>query len=191
MIIAITANGDTLDAPVAGDFKRCHQFIFFDSDLGDIVDVVDNPEREIPDGGGLEAAEVIVARDAEILITGDVDPEAGDILGAGGVQVQVCSTGSVGAAVEACLAGELPLSAGTSRGIYPGPGSPEIPHTRESGDEQNPGVDNRDAEVVGAEAECECLVCGYTMPHEAGGPACEDTPCPRCGSYMARIYKAA
>jgi predicted Fe-Mo cluster-binding NifX family protein len=195
MIIAITANGDSLDARVCPSIARCQNFVFYDTDLEDIVDAADNPEREILDGGSLEAAEVIVGHDTEILITGDVDPAAGDILGAGGVQVQICTGGTVKSAIERCLAGELELTSGPNRGFYPGLGSPETPHTRETEGGVNhandPGREETDAEVVGVEEECMCLMCGYTMPHEAGSPACEVTPCPRCGANMARNLRAA
>lgn len=191
MIIAITTNGDNVEAPVSGSFTRCHQFIFFDSELGDVSDVVDNPERELPDGGGLEAAEIIVKHDTEILITGEIDPEAGDILGAGGVQFQICTNGSVRSAIDRCLAGELPLAPGPERGIYPGVGSPETPHSHRVPEENDPGREETEEEVVGAEEGCECLMCGYVMPHEAGSPACEFTPCPRCGANMSRFYRAA
>lgn len=190
MLIAITANGEDLDSPVECSFEKCQNFIFYDTEIREIVDVVDNPAIEILEGGSLEAGEEVVGHDVEALLTGDIDPDAGDVLGRGGIEVYLCTEGTVESAIEQFLTGDLELRPGPSRGTYPGPGSPETPHSREPSPGSDPGREETDAEVVGVEVECVCPVCGEVVPQEGPeGAECETMECPRCGSSMIRHLK--
>lgn len=191
MRIAITANGEDLDAPVAGELMACSHFVIYDTEEDAIVEVEDNPGPEIPEhGGALEAAEALIGLDPEALLTGEIDPDAGDRIAAAGVEVYVCTDGTVRSAVERFKTGDLELRPGSpNRGFYPGPGSAATPHTRESSPAPPFGRETIDTEIVGHELECVCPSCGWTTPKGPGGQACELPPCPRCGASMESRMK--
>ena len=186
MLIAITAKGGELHSPVNGQFERCRTFLFYDTDAREILDVVDNPALGIPDGGAREAAQAIVSHDAEAILTGEIDPEAGDILAAGGVEVYLCANGTVESAIERFMSGDLELRPGDSHGSAPG--RAETPHTRPASPGSDPGREEANEEVVGAELECVCPVCGTTLAPEPGLTEADTQRCPNCNSLMLRQY---
>jgi predicted Fe-Mo cluster-binding NifX family protein len=135
---------------------------------------------------GLEAGQIIVGHDAGALLTGDIDPEAGDIISAGGVEAYICTDGTVMSAIERFLTGDLEIRPGPSRGFYPGPGSAETPHSRDASPGSDPGREEAEEEVVGVEVQCICPLCGTVVPLGASSGTCELMECPHCGSNMDR-----
>lgn len=186
MIVAITTNGGELDSPVEGQFDKSHYFIFYDTDLGEITDLADNPLVESYGEEGQEAGQVIVEHDAQALLTGEIDPDAGDVLAEGGVEAYICTDGTVRSAIERFLTGDLELRPGPSRGICPGPGSAETPHSRTPSPGSDPGREETDTAIIGIEVKCICPLCGTVIEQGVGGASCELMHCPHCGSNMVR-----
>ena len=79
MKICVTAQGGTLDSAVDPRFGRCRYFIFVDT--GDLeFEAVGNPNLESTGGAGIQSAQLAVSRKAEAVITGNIGPNAFQVL---------------------------------------------------------------------------------------------------------------
>jgi predicted Fe-Mo cluster-binding NifX family protein len=108
MKIAVSAQGDDLNAPVSPTFGRCPTFVLVDTRTN-AVTAVRNAAQKAPGGAGPQAAQLVADQGAEVVITNKVGPRALSALKAAGVSVYGVKPGTVGAAVEAYKAGELQL----------------------------------------------------------------------------------
>jgi predicted Fe-Mo cluster-binding NifX family protein len=106
-----------MDAPTSPVFGRCANYIFVDTDTMQ-GEAVDNPARGAPGGAGIQAAQFVVERGAQAVVTGRVGPNAMGVFQAAGVPVYLFSGGTVRQAVAAFQAGSLPpaQAAGRERG---------------------------------------------------------------------------
>ena len=107
MQIVVTSNGADLDAPASPVFGRCPIYIFVDPETM-AFEAVDNPAVGAPGGAGIQAAQFIVERGAAAVVSGNVGPNAFNVLEAANVPVYLFSGGSVRDAVAAYKAGDLP-----------------------------------------------------------------------------------
>ena len=107
MKIAISAQGDTLEAPVDPRFGRAKKFIVVDLDSGEI-EAVDNAQNmNAAQGAGIQAAQNVVNLGVEALLTGHCGPKAFRVLSAAKVKVFAGAAGSVAEALEKYKNGEL------------------------------------------------------------------------------------
>ena len=109
MKIVVTTEGNDLDAPTNPRFGRCPTFIFVETEAM-AFEAVPNPAMSASGGAGIQAAQFVVEHGAEAVLTGNVGPNATDVLQAAGVAVYLNSETSVRAAVEAFKAGRLPIA---------------------------------------------------------------------------------
>ena len=86
MKIAITSTGDTLDALVNERFGRCQYFLIIDSDTMKF-EAVPNPAEQAQGGAGPKAAEVIINKGVDILLTGHVGDKAETALKKGNIKI--------------------------------------------------------------------------------------------------------
>jgi predicted Fe-Mo cluster-binding NifX family protein len=127
--IVVTANGTDLDAPASPVFGRCPVYVFVDTETMHF-EAIGNPERDTLRGAGFEAAEFVVERGAQAVVTGNVGPNAFSVFQSSGVPVYLSGRGTVREAVEAYETGRLqpveganvPTHSGTSGGIGVGVG---------------------------------------------------------------------
>ncbi len=106
MKVAISATGNDLDSAVSPVFGRCPFYLFVDSESME-WSAVANPAAGASGGAGIQAAQFIVEQGAQALLTGNVGPNAMDVLNAAGVAVYPVTQGTVREAVEAFRAGNL------------------------------------------------------------------------------------
>lgn len=106
MKIVITSQGPSLDSQVSPLFGRCPTYLLVDSDEMS-AESLSNPAVGAAGGAGIQAAQFIVQRDADAVISGNVGPNAFNVLHAAGVPVYLAQDGTVQEAVEALKAGEL------------------------------------------------------------------------------------
>lgn len=121
MKIVVTSNGIDLDADASPVFGRCPTYIFVDTDTM-AFEAVDNPAMGAASGAGIQAAQFIVERGAEAVVTGNVGPNAFDVFGSVGVPVYLFEGGTVREAVEAYKAGELSEAGGATGPAHAGLG---------------------------------------------------------------------
>src|SRR5690554_2371286 len=106
MRIVVSANGADLEAPASPVFGRCPVYVFVDTDTM-AFEALENPAINAPGGAGIQAAQFIVEQKAQAVITGNVGPNAFNVLNAAGVGVYPFGGDTVRQAVEAFKAGEL------------------------------------------------------------------------------------
>ena len=127
MRIAVTANGPGLDAPFVPVFGRCPSFVLIDPETL-ACEAIPNDAVGAAGGAGIQAAQTVVAKGAEAVITGQVGPNAHRVLEAAGVPIYLFDGGTVREAVQAYLAGRLRSTAAPTApghaglGLMGGPG---------------------------------------------------------------------
>jgi len=113
MRIVVTSSGADLEAQASPLFGRCPMYVFVDTDTL-AFEALDNPAQAAPGGAGVRAAQFVVEQGAQAVISGNVGPNAYDVLNSAGVPVYLFTAGSVRQAVEAFQQGRLSLAAGAT-----------------------------------------------------------------------------
>jgi len=121
MKIAVTTNGKDLDAPISPIFGRCSIYILVDTETMEF-EALENPAIGAPGGAGIQAAQFIVNRGAQAVVTGNVGPNAFGVLQAANITVYLFGNATVRHAVEAYNAGQLTATAGASAPAHAGMG---------------------------------------------------------------------
>ena len=121
MRIVVSSEGSGLCAAASRIFGRCSTYVFVDTDTM-AVESVPNPAQNAPGGAGIQAAQFVIAKGAEAVITGSLGPHADDVLGAAGVQAYLVGDTTVEGAVEDFIAGKLTQLAGASAAPHGGLG---------------------------------------------------------------------
>ena len=137
MKIVVTSNGADLDAQASPVFGRCPWYLFVDTETME-VEAVENPAMEAASGAGIQAAQFVVEQGADALVTGNVGPNAFDVLRSADVRVYLLEDGTVREAVEAYEEGLLteasdatgPAHAGLGRARGMGRGTLRARRTR-------------------------------------------------------------
>ena len=106
MKVVVTANGRDLEAPVSPIFGRCPAYVFVDTETM-AFEAVENPAMNAAGGAGIQAAQFVVERWAQAVVTGNVGPNAFGVLAAASVPVCLLGGGTVREAVEAYKAGKV------------------------------------------------------------------------------------
>jgi len=106
MKIAMSAKGKTLESPLDQRFGRAANFIVIQTNNME-VEVVDNSAVAASGGAGISAAEMIVKKDVETVITGNVGPNAMNVLKAAKIKIYKGSAESVKENVELFKKGQL------------------------------------------------------------------------------------
>ncbi|MBW1926336.1 MAG: NifB/NifX family molybdenum-iron cluster-binding protein [Deltaproteobacteria bacterium] len=101
MKLAISATGKDLDSMIDPSFGRANYFVIVDSESGNIVKVIDNTAAQDAAGGaGINAATIVAGSGAQTVLTGQVGPNAFEVLQADGIKVISNVSGTVREAVE-------------------------------------------------------------------------------------------
>ena len=99
MKIAIPATGEDLDAQVDPRFGRCHFFVIVDSESMEFK-AFPNESATVMGGAGTQAAQFVYESGAEIVLTGDIGPNAYQILSAAGMKVFAGVKGKIKDAID-------------------------------------------------------------------------------------------
>jgi predicted Fe-Mo cluster-binding NifX family protein len=199
MKIAVSASGQSLDAEVDPRFGRCRYFIIADPDTMQF-EMLDNSNAIMEAGGaGISAAQVIVKKGVQAVLTGNCGPNAYQVLSPAGIQVITGVSGKVRDAIEDYRSGKfktnvsanVPDHFGMGKGIGRSIGR-GMAMGRGKGRGMGTGRGVRGSGGVmgsspgaGPGGNCICPVCGAKMPHQAGTP-CYNLSCPKCGAKMVR-----
>ncbi len=106
MRICVTATAGNLNAQVDPRFGRCQYFVFVDSDTM-AFEAMANEAIAAPGGAGIQAAQTVVNKGVDVLVSGNVGPNAFQVLSAAGVKIATGAYGTVQEAVEMYKAGRL------------------------------------------------------------------------------------
>ncbi len=99
MKIAISSQGNNLDAQVDPRFGRCAYFIFVDTDTMEF-EAEENSNVSAMGGAGIQSAQIVVNKGAQALLTGSCGPNAFRTLQTAGIQVITGVSGAVKNAIE-------------------------------------------------------------------------------------------
>lgn len=106
MKIAITSQGDNLEASVDPRFGRCACFIVIDPETEEFEAVL-NSSADAMGGAGPKAAQTIADKGAEAVVTGNVGPNAFQTLKAANIRVYQGASGTVKETLAKYKSGEL------------------------------------------------------------------------------------
>ncbi|HDH91415.1 MAG TPA: dinitrogenase iron-molybdenum cofactor [Candidatus Aenigmarchaeota archaeon] len=164
MKIAIASTGKELESNVSLVFGRAPYFLIVEVEGNEIKNykVIENPAVNAMGGAGIQAAQLIANEGVEVVIAGNIGPNALNVLQQVGIKVVSMPNLKVKDAIEKFLKGEVPAPQFPTPGIRPGMGR-----------------------GFGGPKECVCPVCGFRVPHQRGIP-CAQHVCPKCGSRMVR-----
>jgi predicted Fe-Mo cluster-binding NifX family protein len=106
MKIAVTANGEGLDAFTSPFFGRCQWYVLVETETLQ-YETLANPALSASGGAGIQAAQYLIEQGAQAILSGNVGPNAFQVLEAAGIPVYVSTDGTVRQAVESFQAGQL------------------------------------------------------------------------------------
>ena len=110
MIIAVTAQGNDLQGEVDPRFGRAKHFLLVDSETMRFEVVENEQNLSLPQGAGIQAAQVVTDHRAEVVLTGNCGPKAFKTLDIAGVKVVIGSkTVPIGSYTRDTLA-KLPVA---------------------------------------------------------------------------------
>ncbi|MCG0278469.1 MAG: NifB/NifX family molybdenum-iron cluster-binding protein [Thermanaeromonas sp.] len=113
MKIAVTAQGPSLEASVDPRFGRCSYFVIAGPD-GEIIEAIPNDGVAAGGGAGISAAQLLINKGIEVLLTGQVGPNAMRVLQSAGIKIYQTAVSTVKAALEELKEGKAtPLSGAT------------------------------------------------------------------------------
>ena len=106
MKICVSASSDSLDADVDPRFGRCQYFVIVDSETMDFSAIL-NDSTNAAHGAGIQAAQTVTNMGAKVVLTGNVGPNAFNVLSATGIKIVTGVSGNVRDAVEKYKSGQL------------------------------------------------------------------------------------
>ncbi len=106
MRLAISATGKDLDSKVDPRFGRCSYFIIVDPATME-YEAYENQSAVLSGGAGVQAAQFVASKNADVVITGNCGPKAMQVLNAAGIKVITGYEGTVKEAIEDFKAGKL------------------------------------------------------------------------------------
>ncbi len=106
MKVCITSSAPQIDAEVDPRFGRCKYLLIVDTEKM-VTEVIDNPGKDATSGAGITAAQVVVDKGIEAVLTGNCGPKAYQVLSSFGVKVVTGVDGKVEDALRAYQSGQL------------------------------------------------------------------------------------
>ena len=99
MKIGVSSTGKDLSSTLDMRFGRCEGFIIYDTQSKTHL-AVDNPAKDASGGAGIAAAQEMINNDVEIVITGNMGPNAYNVCSNAEIKVYKCASVSIENALQ-------------------------------------------------------------------------------------------
>ncbi|NOR79170.1 MAG: dinitrogenase iron-molybdenum cofactor biosynthesis protein [Methanophagales archaeon] len=106
MKLCVTATAGDLNAQVDPRFGRCQYFVIVDSETM-AFEAMANEAIAAPGGAGIQAAQTMVNNGVAVVISGNIGPNAFQVLSTAGVKIATGAYGTVQEATEMYKSGKL------------------------------------------------------------------------------------
>jgi len=106
MKICVSAFSGSLESQIDPRFGRCQYFVFIDVETMNL-EVMPNTGKEAVHGAGINAAQTVADTGAKVVLTGNIGPNAFQVLSSAGIKVATSVFGTVREAIEKYKRGEL------------------------------------------------------------------------------------
>ncbi len=93
MKLAITSTGQKLSDDHDPRFGRCSYFLIYDTEQG-LLKAVENKGVLSGGGAGIAASQQIIDEQVEVVLTGNMGPNAYNLMKSSGIKVYQCKAGS-------------------------------------------------------------------------------------------------
>ena len=119
MKIGVSSTGENLDANVDQRFGRCKYFLIVDTESMEF-EVLSNENAMASGGAGIQATQTIAKTGAEVVVTGNVGPNAFQTLSAAGMKIFTGASGTIKESIEKYKKGELKETEAPNVGSHSG-----------------------------------------------------------------------
>ncbi|ACV62119.1 Dinitrogenase iron-molybdenum cofactor biosynthesis protein [Desulfofarcimen acetoxidans DSM 771] len=106
MKIAVSAEGQELNSPVNPRFGRCEYFVIYDQQTGSI-EAIANPGTSGAGGAGIKTAQALANKKIDVVLVGNVGPNAVETLNAAKIDIYSGITGTVQESIDLYKKGAL------------------------------------------------------------------------------------
>ena len=108
MKICISSTGKEMESILDRRFGRCEYFLIYDTETKR-VEAIENKGASASGGAGIAAASQVMEENVEVVLTGNLGPNAYELLEKGEIKSYSCEAVSAKAAVEKFQNNELTL----------------------------------------------------------------------------------
>ncbi|EPY2273917.1 NifB/NifX family molybdenum-iron cluster-binding protein [Clostridium sporogenes] len=106
MKIAISSTGKTMENLLDMRFGRCEYFQIHDSESKE-VKILENEGQNASGGAGIVASNQLVDEKVDVIITGNLGPNAFEIIEKAGIKAYKCESVAINSAIDKYNKGEL------------------------------------------------------------------------------------
>lgn len=107
MKLALSSKGEDLNSSLDERFGRAKQFIIYDLDKDSYTSISNKQNLNASQGAGIQSAQNIINAGADVIITGNVGPNAFKTLQAAGIDIYLTSNISIKEAITKYKANSL------------------------------------------------------------------------------------
>jgi predicted Fe-Mo cluster-binding NifX family protein len=100
MRIAVTTEGNDLDAQIDSRFGRAAKFLIVDSETMRFDVVANTQSLDLAQGAGIQSAQNVLVHKPDVVLTGNCGPKAFRVLKVAGIRVVVGVKGRIGDAIR-------------------------------------------------------------------------------------------
>lgn len=108
MKIAVTTQGNDLEAQVDSRFGRAPKFLLVDTETMNFDVALNSQSLDLAQGAGIQSAQNVLIHKPDVVLTGNCGPKAFRVLQAAGVKVVVGVKGRIADAIGDYLNGKYP-----------------------------------------------------------------------------------